>query len=488
MATVLDNSAPTREIFGYGLLFAEDGRAMHKSWGNAIEFNEAADKMGVDVMRWLYCSHKPENNLLFGYTRGDEVRRQFLIPLWNVYNFFVTYANLDGWTPARDGFDPGNPEGALPESDNPLDRWILSRLNRLVARCTETMDHTDPYGATIAVETFLDDLTNWYVRRSRRRFWKSEQDADKKRAYATLYHVSVKLAMILAPFTPFVSEVIYQNLVTTSQADAHGSVHHCDWPKVEEAAIDEDLMQQMDLARRVASMGLSARSSAGIKLRQPLSRVLVHVEDPGLAFPPDLVEIVKDELNVKSFELVEQAGELVKHELLPDNRILGPKFGGRFPKVKDALSAADIDEVLKRVSGGLPIYLEIEGDPVELSADEIIVRTSQAEGLAVAVERGLTIAVDTEISPELRQEGLAREIVRRIQAMRKEADFQIQDRIITYYSAAGDLADVFQLWSDYIQSETLSLRLDPDDPAEDAYIAEHQIDGYEIKLGIRRTE
>ena len=185
MATVIDRSPPFLENFGYATLLAEDGRPMHKSWGNSIEFNEAADQMGVDVMRWLYCAHKPENDLLFGYNRGDEVRRGFLIPLWNVYNFLVTYADIDGWLPSQNSsFDPAFPEGPTPHNNDLslLDRWILGRLNQVVDTTTEALSNSDTLSATIAVESFLDDLTNWYVRRSRRRFWKSEHDADKNTA------------------------------------------------------------------------------------------------------------------------------------------------------------------------------------------------------------------------------------------------------------------------------------------------------------------
>ncbi|HEY62305.1 MAG TPA: class I tRNA ligase family protein, partial [Anaerolineae bacterium] len=197
MATVVDNSPPFLENFSYASLLAEDGKEMHKSWGNAIEFNEAADKMGVDVMRWLYCSQKPENNLLFGYQRAEETRRRFLIPLWNVYSFFATYANLDKWEPQITPFDPGSPEGPTPRSNNPLDLWILARLNQVVANVTKALEDSDAFGATITVESLIDDLTNWYVRRSRRRFWKSEYDEDKNTAYATLYHVLIKLIKTL---------------------------------------------------------------------------------------------------------------------------------------------------------------------------------------------------------------------------------------------------------------------------------------------------
>jgi isoleucyl-tRNA synthetase len=459
---------------------------MHKSWGNAIEFNDAADKMGVDVMRWLYCTQKPENNLLFGYNRADEVRRQFLIPLWNVYNFFITYADLDGWEPSGDGFVPGRPEGATPVSDNPLDRWIVARINQVTARCTEALENSDAYTATLAVEPFLDDLTNWYVRRSRRRFWKSEQDADKHTAYATLYHVLVKLAKLLAPMTPFVTEVMYQNLVCSVQPDAYGSVHHCDWPGVDEAAIDEGLLEQMSLARRIASLGLGARGSANIKVRQPLAKAMAYAGDVKAELTAGLVAIVADELNVKAFEFVEEEGRLVTYRLLPDNKLLGPRFGPKFPKVRAALSAADAASLVKRVRAGLPVSLEVDGESVELAPEEVLVQTQPAEGLAVAADKGVTVAVDAVITPELRAEGLAREVVRRVQTMRKDAGFNIEDRITTWYATEDELAGVVAAWGDYIRAETLSNQLVAGEPAADAYAETHKIEGMSITLGVRR--
>ncbi len=331
LATVMDNTAPFLENFGYATLAGEDGRPMHKSWGNAIEFNEGADKMGVDVMRWLFSTARPENDLPFGYHRGDEVRREFLIPLWNAYSFFVTYARLDGWTPAQPevDFDPTMPEGLAPASENLLDRWVTARLNQAAAQVTERLEASDFTSAALAINAFLDDLTNWYVRRSRRRFWKSEQDSDKSAAYATLYHVLVKLARFLAPFTPFVTEVMYRNLVRGPWAQAYESVHHTAWPTADLATQDKELLEQMALARRVASLGLAARSNANLKVRQPLSKVLVYAGKAALR--QELVDIVEDELNVKSFEFVIEEYRLVSYKVLPDNKLLGPKFGSALP-------------------------------------------------------------------------------------------------------------------------------------------------------------
>lgn len=487
MATVMDGTPPFKELFGYALLFAEDGREMHKSWGNMVEFNEAADKMGVDVMRWLYCNHKPENNLLFGYARADEVRRRFLIPLWNVYSFFATYANLDGWQPTWQDFDPDFPEGPTPASDNPLDRWILARLNEVVARVTRALDETDAFAATLAVEPLIDDLTNWYVRRSRRRFWRSEQDADKNAAYATLYHVLVKLARLLAPFTPFVAEEIYQNLVAAQNPDAHNSVHHGLWPLPDEAAIDAALIAEMGLARQVASLGLSARGNAGLKVRQPLARALVHDASGAAQLPEALTEIVVDELNVKEIRFVKEAGELVSYRLLPDNAKLGPRFGADFPKLRAALDKLDAASAKAQLDSGEAITLKLGEEEIELTPDEVLVNSLPAEGLAVAAEKGVTVAIDSALTPELKAEGLARELVRRIQAMRKSADFNIEDRITTYYQTSGDLAEVLTTWADYIKSETLSENLLPESPPSNVYTEEHKIDGQKIIMGVKKA-
>ena len=480
MATVIDNSPPFLENFGYATVLAEDGRPMHKSWGNMIEFNEAADIMGVDVMRWLYYTQKPENNLLFGYHRADEVRRQFLIPLWNVYNFFVTYANLDGW-------EPGENNKYQLSNVKALDRWIVGRLNQVIARCTEALENSDAYTMTTVVEPFLDDLTNWYVRRSRRRFWKSEHDSDKQTAYATLYHVLVTLCKLLAPVTPFATEVMYQNLVRSVQPGAQASVHHCEWPQADAAAVDEKLLDQMALARRIASLGLGARGSANIKVRQPLAKVLVYVGDVKGELTDELAAIVTDELNVKAFEFVAEEGKLVSYRLLPDNKLLGPRFGPKFPKVRAALAAADAAAVAGRVRAGLPVTLTVDGESVELAPEEILVQTQPSAGLAVAADKGVTVAVDATITPDLRAEGLAREIVRRIQTMRKDAGFSIDDRITTSYAAEGELAEVMAAWGDYIQAETLTTKLLSGQPPAGAYSETHTVEGMALTLGVKRN-
>jgi isoleucyl-tRNA synthetase len=475
MSTVLENQPPTREVFGYASLLAEDGRPMHKSSGNSIEFNDAADKMGVDTMRWLYCAHKPENDLIFGYQRAEETRRRFIIPLWNVYSFFSTYASLDGWTPAAEGFRPGTPEGLTPASDNPLDQWILARLNQVVVQVTQNFQDSDAYSATLAFESLLDDLSNWYVRRSRRRFWKSEHDGEKNTAYATLWHFLVKMTRLLAPTMPFMTETMYQNLVRSVFPQAYESIHHTDWPESDTAAMNEKLIYEMDLARRVASLGLSARGNAGLKVRQPLAKVLVHVREGSAELSPDLIGIVTDELNVKALEFVLDIGSLVSYKVLPNNKLLGPRFGADFPKVRAALDGMDPAQVAVKVAAGEAITFDLNGEGVSLTGEEILVSTETAKDLAVAADKVVTVAVYTVISPELKAEGLARELVRHIQTQRKNADFNIEDRIKTWYVASNELIDVFAIWGEYIQSETLTTELVAGDPPADAVIETHNI-------------
>ncbi len=492
MSTIIERRAPFRTVQTYATLFAEDGRPMHKSWGNMIEFNEAADTMGVDVMRWMYCAHKPETNLLFGYHRADETRRRFLIPLWNVYSFFVTYANLDGWMPSRAqaaGDGASLPRGELSE----LDRWILARLNQVVARVTETLDGYDPYAATLAIEPLLDDLTNWYVRRSRRRFWKSEHDADKEAAYATLYQVLVTLVKLLAPMVPFVTEVMYQNLVRSLDGDSEESVHHCSWPVVDDAAIDQGLLEQMGLAVRIAGLGRSARSTANIKLRQPLARARVYGGDGVVNLPESLADLVADELNVKEIRFVESEAELVDYEigLLPN--LLGPKHGPRFPRLRQALASLSPDQaraLARRLRAGLGAVVETEdgGPAIELLPEETEVRLHGREGYALAEERGLIVAVEVELTPELEREGLARDLVRRIQTLRKEADYALDDRIVTYFLGDEEIRSVVAQWGEYIRAETLSLDLVSGKVPDDADQRESfTLAGHDLTLGVKRT-
>jgi isoleucyl-tRNA synthetase len=488
MSTVLENRPPFLENFSYALVLAEDGTQMHKSTGNMIEFNEAADRMGVDVMRWLYCAHKPENNLLFGYSRADETRRQFLLPLWNVYNFFVSYARLDGWEPLTDGFDPEQPEGTAPAGTSPLDRWIVARINQVADVITRSLTDSDAYSATVAVEAFLDDLTNWHIRRSRRRFWKSEHDQDKQTAYATLYYVLVRLIRLLAPLTPFVTEVMYQNLVRAVQPVALESVHHTLWPRAETDTIDDTLITQMALAREAASLGLSARNSANLKIRQPLARALVYAGPQGGGLSEELADLVRDELNVKELVFVAQEGDLVTYQFSGEGRLLGPKYGARYPQIRQAIARLDAGLHMAKLEAGRPIPVMVGEDVVELLPEEIILHSEPAPGLAVASEKGVTLAIDTTITPSLRAEGLVRDLVRYVQTLRKDADFALDDRItVGLFSLSDEARAAVAEFEGYFRQETLATAvLFADDGGVWNASDTQKLDGQAVEVRVRR--
>jgi len=479
MSTIMEGKPPFKVCFGYGLVLGEDGREMHKSWGNAIDFDEAAETMGADVMRWMYCTRRPETNLPFGYTRANEVKRQFLIPLWNVYSFFTTYANLDKWTPRNMvGYD----------SLSLLDRWILSKLNVLIKHVTERLDDFDPYNATIEIEKFVEELSTWYVRRSRRRFWKSEKDEDKNAAYTTLYICLTTLAKLLAPFIPFTSEEIYQNLVRRVNPKAPESVHHNSWPRVDEERIDEELMADMDLAIKVCSLGRSARSKSRIRLRQPLSRIIVIASEESLKRIRRLKDLLLEELNVKNIHLSTEKEEILEYAIKLRPQILGRKYGRLFPKIREAVEQMNAKNLIESFNNKGSITLEIEGKKIELFPEEVEVLTLPKEGYVIVEEGEILVAIDTRITDELRKEGFARDIVRRIQNQRKEARFKIADWIETYYEAGPVLSAVFEEFKGYIANETLSKTIRKSKPPKNAYVATYRIGGETLTIGLIRAE
>lgn len=482
-STAMENRPAFLTVFGYALVKDEHGNEMHKSSGNVIWFDDAAETMGVDVIRWMYCSHNPRVNLHFGYGPADEVRRRFLIPLWNVYSFLATYANIDGWTPAR-------VEGSSLEDgpSNVLDRWILSRLQIVIRQVTERLNDYDVAPVTRCIEVFVDDLSNWYVRRSRRRFWKSEQDEDKNMAYWTLYQCLVTLVKLLAPIIPFVTEEMYQNLVRSVDAGAPESVHHCPYPVANETLVDQRLMTDMDLAIQVSSLGRSARGLAGIKLRQPLARAVVVGPFEGEEDPlGPLADLVLDELNVKELRFAENRKELVRYVLKPDPAILGPKYGPLLPRIQEVVASLDATTWARRLQEGEPIAVTVDGEMVELLPEEVALEARPHEGYKVSEQGDCMVAVWTKLTDELIQEGLARELVRRIQNLRKEADFRIEEKIETYYQGDPELIKVMREHGTYISQETLSLDIVESDGPEGSYSGSYQINGKDITLHLVRA-
>jgi len=477
MSTIVERRPPFHTCLGHGSVLDENGQEMHRHLGNVIWFDEAVETMGADVMRWMYCTSKPQSNILFGYSLADEVERRFLIPLWNVYSFFVTYATLDKWTPKD-----------ATAKHSLLDHWILSKLQVLIQDVTDRLERYDPYGAATSLEQFVDELSRWYVRRSRRRFWKSEADVDKKAGYTTLYTCLTTLVKLLAPFLPFLTENMYQNLVRTVKSEAPESVHHNDWPVSDKSLVDKNLMADMDLAVTVCALGRSARNKAGVKLRQPLRKAKVVADESSLERLRRLTDLIKDELNIKDLILATRKEEVVTYEILPLPHILGKKYGRLFPKLGAAVTSMDADALLQKLQEDQRFEVKVDNRVISLSAEEVEVRTRPKEGYALAEERNILVGVDTVITEELKKEGLARDIVRRVQNQRKEAGFDIADRIETYYEAGPTLTEVFVTHGDYIASETLSASIQKSGPPAEAYVADYNIDGESLRVGLIRRK
>jgi isoleucyl-tRNA synthetase len=415
MSTVLRREEPFRTIFGYALVFGEDGRPMHKSWGNAIEFDEAADRMGVDVMRWMFAAARPEDNILFGWHAADEARRDLLV-LWNVYAFLVRYANLARWRP---GGERRGMSGTA--TVTPLDRWIRSRAAGTAERVGERLADVDAVAATRAIGGFAEDLSTWYLRRSRRRISRNEDPADRDAAFETLHGALVALSRMLAPILPFVSEAMYRNLVAGVDEAAPESVHLTRWPAAElQGDRDVPLETAMATVRRAVELVRTLRSSAGIRVRQPLARMWIALPGGDLPEREALLELLADEVNVKAVERIGDESALVERRVRP----LLPKIGKRLgPAIPAVMTAAREGRFELHPDGSVTLGGET------LAPDEVEVVASPRPGTAVAHDEGLVVVIDTELTPALRAEGDARELQRAIQDLRKEAGLELDARI-----------------------------------------------------------
>ncbi|PKB79663.1 MAG: isoleucine--tRNA ligase, partial [SAR202 cluster bacterium Io17-Chloro-G9] len=474
MSTALENTEPFRNLHSYATMRDERGEEMHKSKGNAIWFEDGAEKMGVDSMRWLYSRHNPAANLNFGFGIADEVRRRFIIPLWNVYSFFVTYANIDGYDPQA----PAPPIERRPE----LDRWILSELAELTLDMTSALDVYEVEVATRRAEGFVEQLSNWYVRRSRRRFWKSDADEDKQAAYATLYECLVTLTRLIAPIIPFVSETMFRNLAGSADGGPE-SVHLESYPVADKALVDRRLSQAVRLAMRLSSLGRAARSNVGVKVRQPMAEALVKLRS---ADEEELLEQISsqvgEELNVRRVSVLGDEREVAEIEVKADMSRIGPRFGRETRDVLAALSKADPSEVYAAVAAGGSVAV---GDYV-LEPEDIVITSSAIAGYSVVSEGGYSVAVTTEITPELELEGRARELVHLVQNMRRSAGFDIADHVVTYYDGDEALDEVVAVHGDYIRQETLSRELTRGTPPQGSYSEEQKVNGLGVVLGVVR--
>jgi len=472
MSTILARQTPYKVCLGHGSVLAEDGQEMHKSRGNAIWFDDAADTMGADVMRWIYCSARPESDVLFGYNKANEVKRTYFMTLFNVFNFFTLYANLDNWTPDQ-----------KPIKISSLDLWVLSRLNSVVKKITISLEKYDVYAAVQEIGVLIDDISKWYVRRSRRRFWKNEADDEKKAAYNTLYTCIKTVILVTAPITPHISELMYQNLIRVVEANAYESVHHCSWPTVDDNLIDEPLMAEMSLAITASSLGRAARSKAEIKLRQPLSEAIIIANTETLIRLEKIQNLIKEELNVKELRLTQDREILQSCIVKPLPRSLGKKYGKLFTKVAEAIK--ELGEVeANKLALGESIKILVDSSLIEIFPDEIEIESKPKTGYSVVEDGDLLIGVNTTIDSELVVEGLARDIVRRIQSLRKDAGFNINDHIEVYYRGDPDIIEVFTQEAAYIKTETLAEKLIEGKPSEAAKIATYEIGTLNFIIGL----
>ncbi len=466
-----------KNVICHGHIQDEKGNKMSKSKGNAIEPWPILDRFGADATRWYMCtSGLARTSGRFAPALVEEGLRRFLLTLWNTYSFFVSYANIDNADPRTP------PKGQPPE----IDRWLLSELNALIIKVTDELEAYDPTDAARAIDTFVDDLSNWYVRRCRRRFWRgaSETDDDKQSAYHTLYTALVTLSKLLAPFTPFVAEELWQNLVRSLDSDAPMSVHLAAWPVAEHHRIDSAINDETQLVKRVCSMGRAARAKAQIKVRQPVAEVVVKVrtsEEMTALRRHD--QLVLEELNAKALRLIEDETAVVHYDVKPNLPVLGRKYGAGVATIRQGLAAMPpvaVAELVRRAQ-----TVPVEG--YDLEAEDILLEARDHEGFAVAVDSGYAVAIATTITPELADEGLAREIVRRLQEMRRDAGFDLADRITTWYSGDGEIARVLRSHAAYIQGETLSTQIVAGEPPGGAFSEEHDLEGTKVILAVQKN-
>jgi len=479
ISTLLFDSKSFKNVICLGLILDGQGQKMSKSRGNAETPWSVIDKNGADAMRWyLYTASPPGQERRFSSDLVGEVLRNFTLTLWNTYSFFVTYANLDQWTP--------EPDEAIEYSL--LDKWVRSTLHALIRDVTAALENYDVLGATRPIQEFVEQLSNWYLRRSRRRFWKSESDADKRAAYATLYECLVALSKLLAPTMPFIADELYLNLVGSVDKDALESVHLAAWAEYDPSLIDENLNNEMNLVMRLTSLGHAARNKANRKVRQPLSEVAFSVRNQEEAQVVNRYsDLLIEELNVKKVRLLNATGEAVNYTLNPLPKQLGQKYGNLFPEIRKAVLDMEAESMALKLLAGESIPLEIAGKTLEILPEEVEVRLQAKEGYSVASEGAYLAALVTELTPELISEGLAREFVRRVQDLRKAADLDIADRIKLYYTATPVLQLAVDDYRDYIMTETLALELINEQPAEGTFTVEDEFDMEKVVVGIVKS-
>ena len=491
ISTLLFDRECYRNVICLGLILDAEGKKMSKSMGNIIDPWDVIKVNGADAFRWyLYTASPPGNERRFSVDLVGEVVRGFTLTLWNVYAFFVTYANLDEWTPLADHGPrtADHPSSVVGRPLSALDRWLLSELNALVRDVTTAYENYDVPGATRPIEAFVEALSTWYLRRSRRRFWKSESDSDKQAAYSTLYTALVTVAKLLAPTMPFLAEELYQNLVRSVDASSPESIHLAEWPTVLASQIDESLNLDMVTVMKLVSLGHSARQKANRKVRQPLAEAAFSVGNVDeRRVVESYADLMADELNVKAIRLLDATSDAETRSLKPLPKQLGQKYGSMFPALQKAILAADAEAGAKALLAGRPLTVTVEGQEYDILPEEVEVHANAKAGFAVASEGAYLAALVTDLTPELVREGLAREFVRRVQDLRKQAGLEVADRIRLFVTATPGLKEAIEVNKDYIITETLTVELNFAAPPAGAATAEDEFDGEKVKVGLEKV-
>ena len=480
-AALFDKPAFSNVIVN-GLILAEDGHKMSKRKKNYPDPQIVFETYGADALR-LFLLGSPVvrgEDLKFSENAIKEVLRGVMIPVWNAYSFFVTYANLDGWTPEGQTVPPDNPS-------NPLDRWILSSLAEMVGEIRTHMDGYILQKAANRFEKFIEDLTNWYIRRSRRRFWKSSNDTDKMDAYATLYHVLIEFCRTAAPFIPFITEEIFRNLRTETMPE---SVHLCDYPEPEQERRDPRLEKQMEFTMSAVSQGRFIRAQHNLKVRQPLGKVIIASPDAVIReLLQETADIISEELNVKDVEINADESALVTYSAKANYKELGPKLGKSMKEAAGIIAGFTGKQIQTLLDGGRIGIALSSGEKLDIAVGDILIQRTEKPGLAVSTENGITVALDTVLTDELVREGYAREFVSRIQNLRKESGFEVSDRIYIFYSPDTDgIKTAVKKFRDYICRETLALDITEDSAVKaEKSAVKTEIDGESLYVLLKRA-
>ena len=474
-STLLFNRAPYENVIVLGHVQDENGQKMSKSKGNAVDPFDALATYGADAIRWYFYSNSaPWLPNRFHGKAVQEGQRKFMGTLWNTYAFFVLYANIDGFNP----MDHTLEYGKLPV----MDKWLLSKMNTMIKEVDEDLGNYKIPEAARALESFVDDMSNWYVRRSRERFWAKGMEQDKVNAYMTLYTALVNTAKAAAPMIPFMTEDMYQNIVRRIDPDAPESIHLCDFPKVEAEQIDPELEENMEEVLKIVVMGRACRNTANIKNRQPIGGMFVKAAH---TLPEFFADIVKDELNVKKITFTDDVRSFTSYTFKPQLKTVGPKYGRLLGGIRQALPALDGNAAMDELKANGCLKLDIDGTEVTLAEEDLLIETAQMEGYVSEQDNEVTVVLDTNLTPELIEEGFVRELISKIQTMRKEAGFEVMDKIRLYAQGNEKIADILNKFDGQIRQDVLAESI-VTDGTTGGYGKEWNINGEKVTLGVEK--